>query len=49
MIKQVPEIRQEKIEKIRKSLESGQYHVSSDEVAERMVQDTIVNHLTPKS
>ena len=42
-IKQVPDIRQEKVEKFRKAIEAGQYRIPSKEIADRIIQDTVAN------
>ena len=43
-IKKVPDIRQEKIEKIKQALASGDYQVPSESIADRLIQDTIINN-----
>ena len=43
IVKQVPEVRQERIAQIREALESGQYHVSSEMVADRIIRDILLN------
>ena len=43
IVKQVPEVRQERIDQIRKALESGQYQVSSEVVADRIIRDILLN------
>ena len=42
-IKAIPEIRQDKVERIRSAIDSGQYRVKSDLVAARIIQDTILH------
>ena len=43
-VRDVPDIRQEKIRKIQKALESGEYRVASEEIADRIIQDTVINN-----
>ena len=45
VLKEVPEIRQERVNQIRTALESGTYEVPSDLLAERLIQDTFLNQL----
>ncbi len=42
-IAQLPDIRQERVKEIRNALQSGQYQVSSEDLADRLIQDTILN------
>ena len=43
LLKQIPEVRQERVTQIREALESGQYQVSSDVVADRIIRDILLN------
>ena len=43
ILKQIPEVRQERVAQIREALESGQYQVSSDVVADRIIRDILLN------
>jgi len=42
-IKQNSDIREEKVKKVKEALESGHYHISSEELADRIIQDTIIH------
>ena len=42
----IPDIRQNRVDQIRQALESGDYQVSSDLVADRILQDVIVDEST---
>ncbi|GJL63670.1 MAG: hypothetical protein NPIRA04_23240 [Nitrospirales bacterium] len=44
-IKKSPDIREEKVKEIKKSLESGDYHISSENIAERIIHDTILHNM----
>ncbi len=41
--KQLPDIRQEKVQDIQDALAAGQYHVSSEDLADHLIQDVISN------
>ena len=43
ILKQIPDIRQERIDQIRAALESGNYQISSEMIAERLVRDILDN------
>ena len=43
IVKQIPEVRPDRVAEIRKALESGQYHVPSDLVADRIIRDILIN------
>ena len=43
-VKELPDIREEKVKKIQKALESGQYRIPSEDIADRIIQDTIINN-----
>ena len=45
-IKETPDIRQNKIQDIQEALAAGRYQVSSTDLADRLIQDTIIN--TPR-
>ena len=47
LLKEIPEVRHERVAQIRKALESGQYHVSSDLVADRIIRDILLNQPPP--
>ena len=42
-IKQVPDIREEKVKKIKEALDSGTYQISSEDIADRIIQDSIIH------
>ncbi|GJL55129.1 MAG: hypothetical protein NPIRA02_22610 [Nitrospirales bacterium] len=42
-IQQAPDIREEKVKKIKDALESGNYHISSENIADRIIQETITD------
>ena len=48
VLKEIPEIRQERVNEIRAALESGNYDVSSDLLADRLIQDILLNRLPPQ-
>ena len=41
--KRIPDIRQERVDQIRAALQSGEYQISSDLIADRIIQDTLLN------
>ena len=41
--KRLPDIRQERVDQIRAALQSGEYQISSDLIADRIIQDTLLN------
>ncbi|GJL51288.1 flagellar biosynthesis anti-sigma factor FlgM [Candidatus Nitrospira salsa] len=43
-IKQSPDIREERVKKVKKSLESGDYHISTEDIADRIIHDTILHN-----
>ena len=43
-IKEVPDIRHDKVQKIQKALESGQYRIPSKDIADSIIQDAVINH-----
>ncbi|GJL65488.1 MAG: hypothetical protein NPIRA05_04590 [Nitrospirales bacterium] len=47
-IKQAPDIREEKVAKVKEFLKSGHYRISSEDLAARIIQDAIL-HSTRKS
>lgn len=42
-ISRLPEIRKERIERIRRALASGTYRVASEQIADRILQETVRN------
>ena len=42
-ISRLPEIREDRMEQIRQSLNAGTYRVPSDQVADRIIQETVRN------
>lgn len=40
-IKDIPDIRQDQINRIREALQSGNYHIPSDQVAGRIIRDIL--------
>ena len=49
LIDQLPDIRQERIDQIREALKSGKNSISSEQIADQIIQDTALNHSTDKS
>jgi flagellar biosynthesis anti-sigma factor FlgM len=41
--KRIPDIRQERVDQIRAALQSGEYQISSDLTADRIIEDTLLN------
>ena len=48
LLNDVPEIRQERVNAVRTALESGNYKVSSDLLADRLIHDTLLNQFPPE-
>ncbi|MBM7623028.1 flagellar biosynthesis anti-sigma factor FlgM [Sporohalobacter salinus] len=44
-LKNQPQIRKEKVERLKKQIKTGNYNVSGEEVAEKMLSRTIVDNL----
>jgi len=44
-IDQTPDIRPDRLEKIRQALEAGSYHIDSEVVADRLIRETLINDL----
>ncbi len=44
-IKGIPEVRNQKVQEIKKAIEAGEYKVSSQDVAEKMMQRMMVDNL----
>ncbi|WP_447971736.1 flagellar biosynthesis anti-sigma factor FlgM [Nitrospira sp. M1] len=42
-IQQTPDIREEKVKKIKEALESGHYHISSEDIADRIIREAIAD------
>lgn len=42
-VKDAPDIRREKVEAIREKIEKGEYHVSSEKIAGKIIEDIIKN------
>ena len=42
-ISHLPEIRKDRVEQIRQALNAGTYQVSSDQIADRIIQETVRN------
>jgi len=47
-ISQIPDIRQERVERIRHALEAGTYHIPAETVADHIIQETVKNALSQK-
>lgn len=45
-IDQAPDIRPDRLEKIRQALEAGSYHIGSNVVADQLIRETLINDLT---
>jgi len=45
---QIPDVRQERVERIRHALEAGTYHIPTETVADRIIQETVKNALSQK-
>ncbi len=45
-IDQAPDIRPDRLEKIRQALEAGSYHIDSNVVAAQLIRETLINDLT---
>jgi len=45
-INQEPDIRHNRVERLRQVLESGTYHIDSDSVAHRLLRDSLMDNLT---
>ncbi|MEN6374019.1 MAG: flagellar biosynthesis anti-sigma factor FlgM [Smithella sp.] len=43
VLNQVPDIREEKIQEIKKQVDNGEYNVSGEKIAEKMVGESIVD------
>jgi len=43
VLDQTPDIREEKIQEIKKQIENGEYNVSGEKIAEKMVGESIVD------
>ncbi len=41
--KQIPDVRKDRIKRIRDALESREYHISSDLLADRIIQDILLD------
>ncbi len=44
-IDQAPDIRTDRLEKIRQELEAGSYHIDSEVVADRLIRESLINNL----
>jgi len=44
-IDQAPDIRTDRLEKIRQALEAGSYHIDSEVVADRLIRESLINNL----
>ena len=42
--KRIPDIRQDRVEQIRAALQSRNYHISSDLLADKIIQDILLDH-----
>ncbi len=40
-VKEVPDVRKEKVEAIKAKIEAGEYHVSADQIAGKIIKDII--------
>lgn len=45
VVLKTPEVREERVREIKEALEKGEYHVSVDQVAEKMLGRFLVDHL----
>ena len=43
-IKEIPDIRQDKVQKVQKAIESGQYRIPSKDIADSIIQDVVMNN-----
>ncbi|MFB3136738.1 MAG: flagellar biosynthesis anti-sigma factor FlgM [Nitrospirales bacterium] len=39
----MPDVREERIERLRQALDSGQYHIESEQIADALIRDTFLN------
>ena len=46
--KRIPDIRQERVDRIRAALKTGEYPVYSDLLADRIIEDTLLNESSPQ-
>jgi negative regulator of flagellin synthesis FlgM len=42
-VDQLPEIREEKVREIRTQIEKGAYHIQSDKIAEKMINESLID------
>ena len=47
-ISQIPDVRQERVERIRQALEAGTYQIPSETVAKHIIQEIVKNALSQK-
>ena len=45
LMKRIPDVRQDKIDRLRKQLEDGTYRVDADKIADKMVKESLINDL----
>ena len=45
MIENIPDIRQDQVDTVKQNLESGNYQVNSDKVANAMIREGLMDHL----
>ena len=45
VLEEVPDVRQEKIERIKNQIENGTYEIKSDKIADKMVKESLMNDL----
>jgi negative regulator of flagellin synthesis FlgM len=41
----IPEVRAEKVEQLKNQIENGTYEIKSEEIAEKMLKDSLLNDL----
>ncbi len=42
-VSRLPDVREERIERLRQALDSGQYHIESEQIADALIRDTFLN------
>ena len=45
LIQSIPDIREDKVEKVRQELENGTYNVKADKIAEKILQDNLLDEV----
>ena len=45
MLENIPDIRQDQVDVIKRNMESGNYQVNSDKIAHAMIREDLMNHL----